>query len=116
MIDELANALLNADNLRLRSLLQDALIEFPEICKWPTPVSCDPRVMAAAAALTELCALRHGQSAPAWTAAVEPLLEPMFVVKSASTMKRLRKLCETESPLPLRKRGFYAPPNFLEFA
>ncbi len=25
-------------------------------------------------------------------------------------------LCEQEAPEPLRKRGFYAPPNFLESA
>jgi hypothetical protein len=31
-------------------------------------------------------------------------------------MKRLREVWVTESPEPLRKRGFYAPPNLLEFA
>jgi len=31
-------------------------------------------------------------------------------------MKRLRELCKTKAPEPLHKRGFYAPPNFLEFA
>ena len=38
------------------------------------------------------------------------------LLESATTLKRLRILCETESPLPLRRRGLYAPPNFLEFA
>jgi hypothetical protein len=40
----------------------------------------------------------------------------MFVVKSAETMPRLRHLCETQSPEPLRRRGFLAPPDFLTFA
>jgi hypothetical protein len=51
-----------------------------------------------------------------WVKNVSPLTEPVFLLKSAATMKRLRFLCETESPEALRKRGFYAPPNYLEFA
>jgi hypothetical protein len=43
------------------------------------------------------------------------LPEPIFLLEAAARMKRLRALCETQSPEPLRKRGFYAPPNFLEF-
>ncbi len=31
------------------------------------------------------------------------------------TMKYLWALCEAESPEPLRKRGFYAPPDYLAF-
>jgi hypothetical protein len=34
----------------------------------------------------------------------------------AETMKRLRTLCETQAPEPMRKRRLYAPPIFLEFA
>jgi hypothetical protein len=41
---------------------------------------------------------------------------PFYLLKVAASMKRLRELCETEAPEPLCKRGFYAPPNFLEFA
>lgn len=115
-LDELAVALLEADNLRLRSLLQDALRENPDITTWPQPVSTDIRIRAAAASLAELCAERYSQPPPWWTERVESLPEPMFVVRSAATMKRLRRLCETESPLPLRKRGFYAPPGFLDSA
>jgi hypothetical protein len=29
-------------------------------------------------------------------------------------MKRLRNLCEQSAPMPLRRRLFYAPENYLE--
>jgi hypothetical protein len=64
----------------------------------------------------ELFALRLQQMPPQWTKDVGGLPEPFYLLKAASTMKRLRALCETEAPEPLRKRGFYAPANFLEFA
>ena len=67
------------------------------------------------AALLELFASRMKQEAPSWTAEVGPLSEPIFLLKAAETMKRLRQLCEAEAPEPLRKRGLYAPPNYLEF-
>jgi hypothetical protein len=37
-------------------------------------------------------------------------------LKSAQTMRRLRETCIAESPLPLRRRGLYAPADFLTFA
>src|SRR5262245_43664074 len=113
MIDELALALLNCDNLLLRSLAQDAMTKYPDISNWPQPSSADPALRAAAAAIAELLAARYDQPAPLWTESVAPLREPMFVIKAAKTMRRLRTLCETESPPPLKKRGFYAPPDFL---
>jgi hypothetical protein len=73
-------------------------------------------VLITSAALIELFATRLGQKAPAWTVSVGSLERPIFLVKSAATMKRLRALCKAESPEPLRKRGLYAPPNYLEFA
>jgi hypothetical protein len=79
-------------------------------------VTNDSRLLAAAASLVELFALRLGQAPPLWTKDVGALPEPIYLLKAATSMKRLRELCETESPEPLRKRGFYAPPNFLEFA
>ncbi len=69
-----------------------------------------------ASSFVELFALRLAQSPPDWTRSVGALSEPIYLVKAAAIMKRLRTLCETEAPEPLRKRGFYAPPNFLEFA
>ena len=72
--------------------------------------------MAAAASLVELLSLRLHQTPPPWAKDVGALPEPIYLLKAAGSMKRLRILCETEAPEPLRKRGFYAPPNFLEFA
>jgi hypothetical protein len=47
---------------------------------------------------------------------IGPVPEPVFLLESATRMKRLRILCETEAPEPLRKRGLFAPPDFLTFA
>jgi hypothetical protein len=115
-IEQLAEAALRSDSLLLRGLTQDLLREKPQLKDCPRPQTDDPRLLAAAASLLELFALRLHQSAPPWTKEVGALPEPIFLVKAASNMKRLRVLCETQSPEPLRKRGFYAPPNFLEFA
>jgi hypothetical protein len=70
----------------------------------------------ACASLPELFVLHLGQTLPRWTKDVGALSEPIYLLKAAASMKRLRELCETEALEPLRKRGFYAPPNFLEFA
>lgn len=98
-----------------RSLVQDFFRESPRLIDVPRPIVDDPYVLAASASLLELFASRLGQASPAWTRSVGPLPEPVFLLKAAATMKRLRELCETQSPEPLRKRGFYAPPNYLEF-
>jgi hypothetical protein len=115
-IDDLATAALNQDNLALRSLTQDLLRACPQLHQCPPPLNRDPQHLAAAAALIELLAMRRRQEPPSWIQNIAPLTRPIFLLKAALTMKHLRLLCETQSPEPLRKRGFYAPPNFLEFA
>lgn len=115
-IERLAEAALNRESLLLRSLAQDLLRESPRMTECQPPRTTDPRVLSAAAALVELFALRLRQEPPDWTREVGPLPESFFLVAEAAKMKRLRVLCETESPEPLRKRRLYAPPNFLEFA
>ncbi len=115
-IRELAEAAISGDNFALRSLYQDFVDESPQFSECPRPQISDRRVLAAAASLIELLAERSKQLPPAWAAEVGALQEPIYLVPSAKTMKRLRILCEKESPKPLHKRGFYAPPNFLEFA
>jgi hypothetical protein len=115
-IEELAKAAINQDALALRSLTQDLLRERPRLKDFPRPLATDFRTLAAAASLIELFAERLHQEPPAWTQEIGALPEPIYLVKAASTMKRLRRLCELEAPEPLRKRGFYAPPNFLESA
>jgi len=115
-LEQLAEAALNRDNLRLRSLAQDWLRENPRLSDTPRPNTPDPRLLAVAASLIELFAQRGRQTPPTWAKEVGPLPEPIFLVESAASMKRLRALCETQAPEPLRKRRLYAPPNFLEFA
>jgi hypothetical protein len=115
-IEQLAEAAINQDALSLRSLTQDLLREGPVLKDYPRPMASDFKTLAAAAALIELFAERLHQEPPAWTQEIGALPEPIYLVKAAATMKHLRALCELQAPEPLRKRGFYAPPNFLESA
>lgn len=115
-IEQLAQAILDRDNLKARSLVQDFVRAKTDFSKVRRPSTSDVQVLALSAALTELLAIRNKQTPPAWTKEVGPLAEPLFLLKSAATMKRLRTLCETQSPEPMRKRLLYAPPHFLEFA
>jgi hypothetical protein len=115
-IDEIARAALDGDALLLRQLIQDWLRSAPRLCECPAPTSQDSDTRIVAAALLELLAERYGQAPPAWTASVGAFREPFFLLKSANTMRRLRELCESESPWPLRRRNLFAPANFLSFA
>ena len=115
-IEQLAEAALQRDSLRLRSLVQDMTRAHINWSALPRPQTKDVRLLAIAAALAELLATRQNQAPPEWTKEIGALNEPFFLLRSAETMKRLRLLCETQSPEPMRKRQLYAPPNFLEFA
>jgi hypothetical protein len=115
-IEEIAKAAIAGDGLLTRSLTQDFLLENPQLVNVPFPNEDDANVLAAAASLIELFASRLNQESPAWTQEVDAVAEPIFLVKSTTNMKRLRRLCETSSPAPLRKRKLYAQPNYLEFA
>ena len=115
-IEQLAQAALQRDHLQLRSLVQDLARAKADWSKMPRPPTNDPRLLAMSAALVELLAQRNNQTPPAWTKEIGALKEPFFLLESAATMKRLRVLCETQSPEPMRKRLLYAPPHFLEFA
>ena len=116
LIEQLAPAALARDHLRLRSLVQDIVRANMNFSLLPKPAILDPRLLAVTASLVELLAARQNQVPPAWTKEIGPLNEPFFMLESALTMKRLRTLCETQSPEPMRKRLLYAPPHFLEFA
>lgn len=115
-IEQLAEAAINRDALLLRSLTQEFLNERPRLADLRRPVAVDFRTLAAAASLLELFAERLHEEPPEWTREIGPLPEPMYLLQAAETMKRLRELCEQEAPEALGKRGFYAPPNFLESA
>lgn len=114
-IEHLAEAALQGESLRLRSLVQDFLKENTQLTNVIRPSVNDLSVLAVSASFLELFAERLGQEIPTWTQAIGPVVEPIFLLKSASTMKHLRTLCESEAPEPLRKRRLYAPPNYLEF-
>ena len=114
-LEQLARAALDREGLQLRSLAQDFLHDNHRLSDYARPTTSDTRVLAASAALIELFAMRQNQAPPNWTKDVGPLPEPYFLLESAAKLKRLRALCETQAPEPLRKRRLYAPPNFLEF-
>jgi hypothetical protein len=115
-LEQLAEAALAGEALMLRGLTQDWLHENPRIADCPRPLSHDTQVLAVSAALVELFAERSGQLAPPWSCAIGPLAQPRYLLRAAETMKRLRRMCELESPLPLRRRNLYAPAEFLQFA
>jgi len=112
-LDDLAAAALGGDALALRGFVQDLVRSFPVLAMVPPPASTDRRLLAVAAAIVELLAERSGQSPPIWTADIGPVSDPIHLLTAARTMIRLRRLCEAEAPWPLRRRGLYAPPNYL---
>ena len=115
LLEGIAKAALERDSLQLRELVLELLHEHPDLSQVAPIPRATPQEHAVAAAILELLASRRGQNAPAWTTQATNS-DPVFLVRAAETMPRLRELCQTESPEPLRKRQFYAPPNFLEFA
>jgi hypothetical protein len=115
-LEQLAVAALSGDALLLRSLTQDWLRENPCLLDCPRPACDDPTILAIAAGLVELFAERRREAPPRWAHDIGAAPAPVFLVKSIAAMQRLRRLCEAESPAPLRNRKLYAPPNFLEFA
>jgi hypothetical protein len=114
-IEHLAEAAMSGDTLRLRSLAQDWLRTSPSLHDVERPHSTNPEILSIAAALVELFAQRRHEGIPEWVKQTGALKRPLFLVKSATKMKRLRELCERESPEPFRKRNLFAPPTFLEF-
>jgi hypothetical protein len=111
-IEQIARAALNWDSLEARALTQEFLRTVP-IPGVPLPATDDPRLLAACASLVELFAQRAHQPPPPWTQRIPALPEPFYLLKSALTMKRLRAMCEAETPEPLRKRGFYSSADYL---
>ena len=81
----------------------------------PKEVAPETTIGNIAAALVELLAERAGQRPPAWTCEIGAVSHPVFLLKAAEYMPRLRALCESESPEPLRRRGLFAPPEYLTF-
>jgi hypothetical protein len=110
---ELVAALADGDMLTARQWVADAAREGFEWSHVPRPQGLPEPSMAIAAGITELLAARAGQAAPAWTADVRAVVEPVYLVRAARDYPRLRRLCEEEGPEPLRRRRILAPPEFL---
>lgn len=114
-LEQIALAALACDALTLRSLVQDWLRSNPRFAEVACPSTSDPAVLAVSASLAELLAEREGQTAPAWTSIVSGLPEARYLLHSAATMKRLRRMCDEDSPAPLKRRNLFAPANYLRF-
>lgn len=115
-IGDLVRSLLEHDALAARQWVADAKREGFSWSKVPRPPSAGPVEAAVAAAVVELLAARAGEAPPAWTGDVGAVPQPVFLVRAARSMPRLRRLCEEEGPEPLRRRRILAPPDFLTAA
>jgi len=115
-IADLSRALATFDALAARQFVADAGREGIEWSRVAAPSIEDPREMAIAASVVELLAERAGERAPDWTRTVPPAPQPIFLVRAAASMPRTRRMCEEESPEPLRRRRIFALPDFLTIA
>ena len=113
---DLLQALLSFDTLAARQWVTDSLRQGFVWASVPAPADLDPVGLGVAAGVAELLAARAGQAPPLWAEDVEAAPTPVYLVKAARTMPRLRQLCEQEGPEPLRRRGILAPPEFLKVA
>ena len=113
---DLATALHRHDALGARAWVAESVRQDFDWPSAPRPEGLDRIALAIAAGMAELLATRAGKQPPSWTADVAGLSEPFSLVRAAAVMPRLRRLCETEGPEPLRSRGLLAPPEFLTAA
>ena len=113
---DLVAALLRHDALGARAWVAESRRQHFEWTSVPRPEGLDVIGLTVAAGIAELLAGRAGQQPPSWTAGIAGLDEPVFLVRAAAVMPRLRRLCELEGPEPLRSRGLMAPPEFLTAA
>ena len=115
-LGDLVEALLARDALRARQWAADAAREPMIWTDVPRPVGWSALELAVAAGIVELLASRSNQAPPSWTAGVGRAPDPVYLVRAAERMPRLRHSCETEGPEPLRVRRIFAPPEFLTAA
>ncbi len=110
-IVDVSRAALGGDALRARALWQELEAQVPRASDIARPKDSDPDVTAFSASLAELFAERRGEEPPTWTKQVKPSARSHYLIKTNSDRKRewLRKL----APAALRRRNFYAPPNYL---
>ena len=115
-LEDIATAAVQGDALRVRSLAQEWFATSANTSAWVSPTTSDLNILAVTAAMAELFAARLRSDPPAWSQEIGAAPEALFLIKSARTMSRLRRLCETDSPSPFKKRRVYVPPNYLQFA
>ena len=115
-LSDLVQALLRRDALAARQWVADAGRRSIVWADVPRPVGWTALELAVAAGVVELLASRADQMPPPWTVTVSQAPTPVYLVHAAETMPRLRRLCETEGPEPLRSRHVFAPPEFLTIA
>ena len=113
---DLVSALVSRDALRARQWVADAERAGFDWTRIAEPHGLDRLGLAVAASVVEMMAGRRGSRPPAWTSAVPPAPQRLFLVRAAESLPRLRRLCEEEGPEPLRRRGLLAPPDFLTAA
>ena len=110
---DLVRALVAGDALAARQWVADAARMHVRWSGLAKPELLPPDEMAIAAGIVELLAQRSGEPPPPWTEEVLPASRPVYLVRAAASMPRLRRTCEEEGPEPLRRRGVFAPPDFL---
>lgn len=113
---DLVRALIAYDTLAARQWVADSIRQQLDWTSMPEPAGLDDIARGIAAGVAEVLAARVGQTPPPWTSSVHAIPTPVYLVKAARTMPRLRRLCEEEGPEPLRRRGILAPPEFLMVA
>lgn len=115
-VRDLVRALLAFDALSAREWVAEASRRRLRWGEITSPMGLSVDELALAAGLVELLATRASEEPPAWTGAVGAGRRPVYLVRAAESMPRLRESCEREGPEPLRRRGFFAPPEFLTSA
>jgi len=115
-LHEFVRALRTHDALTARQWVADAMRAGLRLAELSKPAGLDAVDLAIAAGVVELLASRWNQRSPDWTRDVPPAPVPVFLVRAAANLPRLRRICETEGPEPLRRRRLLAPPDFLTAA
>lgn len=116
LLTQMGEALIKRDALLLRALALEWMRHKDDNAVWAMPETDDQGTMIAAAALAELFAARLRVAAPEWTHHVGAFSEPFYALESAYRLRSVRECCEQEAPVCLRRRGIYAPSNFLTSA
>ena len=114
-INQVAASALAREGVITRHLTQMFLRQTPRLVEVSPPNVDDSDILATSAALIELFAERRKEAAPKWTTHIQRQGTPIFLLTCRPETFTYR-LCLEESPPPLRKRGLYAPDNYLTFA